>query len=37
LKPSAIAMAGIAEASSPTGDVVAVLARSIGGWKPMTA
>jgi len=37
LKPSAIAIAGIAEASSPTGEVAAPLARSIGGWKPITA
>jgi hypothetical protein len=37
LKPSAIAIAGIAEASSPTGDVVASLRFCIGGWKPITA
>src|SRR6185503_6878303 len=30
-------IAGIAEASSPTGDVVASFCLSIGGWKPMTA
>jgi hypothetical protein len=29
-------MAGIADASSPTGDVAAALS-DIGGWKPMTA
>jgi hypothetical protein len=30
-------IAGIDEASSPTGDVVASFCLSIGGWKPMTA
>jgi hypothetical protein len=29
-------MAGIAEASEPTGEVVAALSL-IGGWKPITA
>jgi len=37
LKPSAIEIAGFDEASSPTGEVAALLARSIGGWKPITA
>jgi hypothetical protein len=36
LKPSAIEIAGIAEASSPTGEVTAALS-DIGGWKPITA
>ncbi|OGA10903.1 MAG: hypothetical protein A3D95_09770 [Betaproteobacteria bacterium RIFCSPHIGHO2_12_FULL_69_13] len=30
-------IAGIAEASSPTGDVVARFCFSRGGWKPITA
>jgi hypothetical protein len=37
LKPSAIEIAGMAEASSPTGEVVARFCVSMGGWKPMTA
>jgi hypothetical protein len=36
LKPSEIEIAGIAEASSPTGEVTAEL-PDIGGWKPITA
>jgi hypothetical protein len=32
-----MAIAGIDEASSPTGDVVASFCFSVGGWKPMTA
>jgi hypothetical protein len=36
LKPSAIEIAGMAEASWPTGEVTASLS-DIGGWKPMTA
>jgi hypothetical protein len=36
LKPSAIAIAGLDDASSPTGEVTAALSL-IGGWKPITA
>jgi len=36
LKPSAIEIAGMAEASAPTGEVVAA-SSLIGGWKPITA
>jgi hypothetical protein len=36
LKPSAIEIAGIEEASFPTGEVAAGLSV-IGGWKPITA
>jgi hypothetical protein len=36
LKPSEIEIAGIDEASAPTGEVTAALS-DIGGWKPITA
>ncbi|OAI52588.1 hypothetical protein AYO46_05345 [Betaproteobacteria bacterium SCGC AG-212-J23] len=36
MKPSAIAIAGLDDASSPTGDVTASLSL-MGGWKPITA
>jgi hypothetical protein len=37
LKPSATGIAGMLEASSPTGEVVAELRFCIGGWNPITA
>jgi len=36
LKPSAIPIAGIADASLPTGEVTASL-EDFGSWKPITA
>jgi hypothetical protein len=36
LNPSAIAIAGIDEASSPTGEVTEA-SSDFGGWKPITA